>query len=57
MNTNEIQEIQMYNAQLKIHEDLNYKLRIEHLLPLTVIFGCGLHTGAVIVLILSVFFK
>jgi hypothetical protein len=33
------------------------KLRFEHALPLIVIFVCGLHTGALTVLILSVFFK
>jgi hypothetical protein len=59
MNTTEIQEIQMYNANRKMHEDRHHKvpLRIEHFLPLIVIFACGLHTGALIVLILSVFFK
>jgi hypothetical protein len=59
MNTTEIQEIQMYNANRKMHEDRHHKdpLRIEHFLPLIIIFGCGLQTGAVIVWILSGFFK
>jgi hypothetical protein len=47
MNTTEIQEIQMYNAQRKIHEERHHKepLRIEHFLPLIVIFGSGLLAG------------
>jgi hypothetical protein len=51
MNTTEIQEIQMYNANRKMHEDRHHKdpLRIEHFLPLIVIFSSGLLTGIVIV--------
>jgi hypothetical protein len=51
MKTTEIQEIQMYNAQRKMHEEQHHKvpLRIEHSLPLVVIFSSGFLTGIVIV--------
>jgi hypothetical protein len=51
MNTTELQEIQMYNANRKMHEDQHHKvpLRIEHSLPLIVIFSSGFLTGMLIV--------
>jgi hypothetical protein len=51
MNITELQEIQMYNAQRKMHEEQHHKvpLRIEHSLPLVVIFSSGFLTGIVIV--------
>lgn len=59
MNTTEIQEIQMYNANRKMHEDRHHKvpLRIEHFLPLIVIFGSGLLTGNFVVVIVMGFVK
>jgi len=47
----ELQEIQMYNAQRKMHKDRHYKvpLRIDHFLPLIVIFSSGFLTGILLV--------
>jgi hypothetical protein len=59
MNTTELQEIQMYNANRKMHEDQHHKvpLRIDHFFPLIIIFGSGLLTGTFVVVIVMGFVK
>ena len=59
MNTTELQEIQMYNAQRKIHEEQRHKvpLRIDHFFQLIIIFASGLLTGTLVVVIVMGFVK
>jgi hypothetical protein len=59
MKTTEIQEIQMYNAQRKMHEEQHHKvpLRIDHFFPLIIIFGSGFLTGLLPVWIVLGFVK